>query len=175
VQDPDCCDFEPLVSSAPAVAAQESDAIRQARHEAYAEGYQDGKSFVAAQGDERKSLETERYHESDLIGGETDCAAQVDELPQAARDVLDERARQVSVEDWTPEHDDKHEDESLAQAAACYAAGSSGLQWSSGSEVWPFRFEWKPAEPRRMLVRAGALIIAEIERLDRAALAGRGK
>jgi hypothetical protein len=35
---------------------------------------------------------------------------------------------------------------------------------------WPWAPEaWKPGERRRMLVKAGALILAEIERLDRAA------
>ena len=33
---------------------------------------------------------------------------------------------------------------------------------------WPWSLDWwKPKDPRRDLVRAGALIVAEIERLDR--------
>ena len=39
---------------------------------------------------------------------------------QAATDVLAERARQVSVEGWTPEHDDAHASGEMAGAASCY-------------------------------------------------------
>lgn len=82
----------------------------------------------------------------------------------AARDVLAERERQKSVEGWTPEHDDEHNDEQLALAAACYALGSPTF--------WPWENRWwKPKDRRRNLVRAGALILAEIERIDRAAQA----
>lgn len=42
--------------------------------------------------------------------------------------------------------------------------------------VWPWDWAWwKPKNPRRDLVRAAALIIAEIERLDRAAEASAAK
>lgn len=57
-------------------------------------------------------------------------------------DVVSERRRQIYEEGWSPEHDDEHTDGSLADAAA-----------------------W---DRRRDLVRAAALIVAEIERLDRA-------
>lgn len=37
-----------------------------------------------------------------------------------------------------------------------------------GAYHWPWSREWwKPKNPRRDLVKAGALIVAEIERLDR--------
>jgi hypothetical protein len=40
---------------------------------------------------------------------------------------------------------------------------------------WPWDLKWwKPTTPRRDLVKAAALIVAEIERLDRAALAPEG-
>jgi len=81
----------------------------------------------------------------------------------AALDVLEERARQVSVEGWDPDHDDEvHDDGELARAAACYALGEAGDLWP-----WDIRW-WKPKDRRRDLVRAGALIVAEIECLDRA-------
>lgn len=91
---------------------------------------------------------------------------------QAVGDVLAERQRQVEVEGWTPEHDDQHEVGELATAAACYAGNAGGYVWAGGwpGEVWPWAREWwKPSTPRRDLVKAAALIIAEIERLDRAA------
>jgi hypothetical protein len=84
----------------------------------------------------------------------------------AARDVLAERQRQISVEGWAPEHDDKYSERQLAYAAACYAAESPQLN----EVVWPWPSHWwKPTTYRRNLVKAGALILAEIERLDRIA------
>lgn len=90
-------------------------------------------------------------------------------------DVMAERAHQVIGEGWTAEHDDSHnQNGELAMAAACYAAKSAG-DYSAESFApsvrelkWPFpRNWWKPKDRRRDLVRAGALILAEIERLDR--------
>lgn len=94
------------------------------------------------------------------------------EWPQAAIDVLAERERQQSVEGWAPEHDDKHTFGELADAAACYAiVRGERLPWRLRivDKLWRWRDDWwKPKERRRDLVRAGALILAEIERLDRA-------
>lgn len=100
----------------------------------------------------------------------------------AARDVLAERQRQISVEGWEPERDDTYRHGELASAAASYAH-CAGLQGEGATtenafkapfvENWPWSEAWwKPsAEPRRNLVKAGALVLAEIERLDRAAIA----
>ena len=95
----------------------------------------------------------------------------------ALADIAAERQRQVEVEGWTTEHDDEHCYGELAKAAACYAAGQivfavSRDDWKEGGyrAVWPWdRLWWKPRTPRYDLVRAGALILAEIDRLDRAA------
>lgn len=101
----------------------------------------------------------------------------------AMRDVLAERRRQVAVEGWTPEHDDLNGSYAMARAAACYAwaAGisdkmrevltdaESWTYFTMFTALWPWEHrQWKPTTPRRDLVKAGALIIAEIERLDRA-------
>lgn len=89
-------------------------------------------------------------------------------LPQAAADVLAERRRQVEVEGWTPEHDDEHTHGELAGAAACYAYGEM-IRPDTGAILWHWDEEWwKPSDRRRELVKAGALILAEIDRLDRA-------
>lgn len=80
---------------------------------------------------------------------------------QAAVDVLAERRRQIDEEGWTADHDDEHTKGQLAAAATCYVTGRS--------LYWPWlRSWWKPTTRRRNLVKAGALILAEIERLDRA-------
>lgn len=98
-----------------------------------------------------------------LPGGET--------MTSAARDVLAERQRQINVEGWTPEDDDRYENGDLANAAACYAvhAAEEGAPTDAAPSAWPWDAKWwKPSTPRRDLVKAGALILAEIERLDRA-------
>jgi hypothetical protein len=100
------------------------------------------------------------------------------ELSQAEHDVLAERRRHRQ-EGWTPEHDDHHTGGELALAAAAYAVGQNA--WLEGPPIerrglgtlhrklWPWDWAWwKPKDRRRDLVRAGSLIIAEIERLDRA-------
>ncbi|WYK06475.1 hypothetical protein DWF04_016480 [Cereibacter sphaeroides f. sp. denitrificans] len=90
---------------------------------------------------------------------------------KAAADVLAERARQISAEGWTPEHDDTHQHGQIAGAALCYLAEDIphwARQQAHGC-YWPWDASWwKPTDHRRNLVKAGALILAEIERLDRA-------
>ncbi|EPB7497032.1 hypothetical protein [Klebsiella aerogenes] len=89
----------------------------------------------------------------------------------AAADVLAERKRQVTTEGWTPGHDDEYEHGELADAAGCYALSSELFDCAGEPpRPWPWPDEWwKPTNRRRDLVKAGALILAEIERLDRAA------
>lgn len=89
---------------------------------------------------------------------------------QAALDVLAERRRQIEAEGWTPEYDDKHSAGEMAKAAACYALVSAGFNPDAMINVWPWhRLWWRPRDKRRNLVKAAALILAEIERLDRVA------
>lgn len=93
-----------------------------------------------------------------------------DDQTRALIDVMNERDRQHNEEGWTPEHDDQHGKGELAAAAACYA-GFSDAYPNPGKApfFWPFDPAWwKPSAYRRDLVKAGALILAEIERLDRA-------
>lgn len=93
----------------------------------------------------------------------------------AERDVLAERRRQVWEEGWTQHHDDQHTNGQMAMAAACYAYRAAGDAYSRHQSApdgvqlrWPWSvLWWKPKGRRRDLVRAAALIIAEIERMDR--------
>ncbi|AWK98658.1 hypothetical protein C6Y50_01385 [Stutzerimonas stutzeri] len=102
------------------------------------------------------------------IGAPIAQTAPQPEQSQAAADVLAERRRQIEAEGWTPEHDDAHNAAELSDAAACYALWAGGLNPGNWSQFWPWGHSWlKHSEPRRMLVKAGALILAEIERLDR--------
>ncbi|HGM4503064.1 TPA: hypothetical protein ACKPJS_006010 [Pseudomonas aeruginosa] len=104
------------------------------------------------------------------------AAAPGKEVPQAWLDVQAERRRQVEAEGWTPEHDDQHSHGQMARAAACYAlAGSSAPNDETAallvSLAWPWDEQWwKPSTARRDLIKAGALVLAEIERLDRAGI-----
>lgn len=87
----------------------------------------------------------------------------------AASDVLAERQRQVTAEGWTAERDDGYQNSELADAAACYAIHAHNQGFPTPA-YWPWSQDWwKQTSPRRDLVKAGALILAEIERLDRAA------
>lgn len=88
----------------------------------------------------------------------------------AAQDVLTERRGQIEAEGWTPEHDDENTGFELARAGACYAEYGT---WPAHSEIppnsWPWPdAKWKPRGYRRNLIKACALLLAEIERIDRA-------
>ncbi|HHR5658211.1 TPA: ead/Ea22-like family protein [Klebsiella pneumoniae] len=95
---------------------------------------------------------------------------------KAAIDVLAERQRQQSAEGWTTEHDDDHSCGEMALAASSYAQYAHRKPIAPAIPFnWPWEPEWfKQQGPRRDLVKAGALILAEIERIDRAA-AGKGE
>lgn len=95
-------------------------------------------------------------------------------LTAAAHDVLAERRRQVEVEGWTIDHDDKHANGEMASAAACYVTAPLmsriEREWVPPDQpkAWPWHWTWwKPSFRRRNLVKAAALLIAEIERIDR--------
>lgn len=101
--------------------------------------------------------------------------------------IAEERQRQIDVEGWTPEHDDEHTDESLAMAAALYATPTilykvnvheNGVDFidpwpwvnddpgsrTDGAHCW----DGRESKPRlRQLTIAGALIAAEIDRIQR--------
>lgn len=112
------------------------------------------------------------------------------QLDGAAR-IAAERARQVTAEGYAAEHDDLHTTGSLALAAALYAAPCALYEQIVYQDGVRFRDPWPwdpcsdkrprkrnalqdnhtlPQEERiRQLVKAGALIAAEIDRLERRA------
>lgn len=107
-------------------------------------------------------------------------------------DIEQERRRQRLVEGFTSQHDDGHIRGDLALAGGSYAL-RAGIWFLEGNDVpdkltghgrrytnvespplWPWDQKWwKPKGPRRDLVRAAALLVAEIERIDR--LTGDGR
>ena len=79
--------------------------------------------------------------------------------------IADERQRQIEVEGWTKQHDLIHKDGELVAAALCYidAPNIKGMP-----PFWPWDFEWFKPTPNdrvRELVKAGALLMAEQDRL----------
>lgn len=102
--------------------------------------------------------------------------------------ITQERLRHIDDEGFTSEHDDEHRNGELAAAAVCYAMHPlarkakreyrrlgaddrmvSGMQ-SLLDFFWPWERKWWRPTPRRRvreLVKAGALIAAEIDRLQR--------
>lgn len=85
-------------------------------------------------------------------------------LTDALRDVIAERQRQVSVKGWTAEHDDTYTCGELSGAAISYIEPMEAVFY------WPAEWHddsFKPSDERRNLVKATALLLAEIERLDR--------
>lgn len=85
-------------------------------------------------------------------------------LTDALRDVIAERQRQISVKGWTPEHDDTYIGCELAAAAISY------IEPVEAENYWPADWHdgsFRPSDYRRNLVKATALLVAELERLDR--------
>jgi hypothetical protein len=89
-------------------------------------------------------------------------------------EIAAERQRQIQQEGWLSAHDDTHTKCEMALAAACYATAPSMVEIERGlvrpnvPPNWPWHVSWwKPSSYRRNLVKAAALIVAEIERWDR--------
>lgn len=95
-----------------------------------------------------------------------------------------ERARQVNVEGYSPEHDDAHDNGDLLAVARMYWQLTIGValpmrsvryqddegEFVEASEPIGFPWDpwwWKPKSALRNLERAGALCLAEIDRLKR--------
>lgn len=103
--------------------------------------------------------------------------ASYEKVSKAEIEIMGERTRQQEVEKFLPEDDDKYRDGELTKAAVCYVLhGQGGLKPPFGdgegslvSALWPWsKVWWKPSSRKRDLIKAAALIKAEIERIDRA-------
>lgn len=106
-----------------------------------------------------------------------------DETMSGAAMIAAERRRQIEGEGFTQEHDEEHVDAELSGAAVAYATLARNQIVSSydpamasalasgppSSNLWRWPGDaWKPStDPIRNLVKAGALIAAEIDRLKR--------
>lgn len=131
--------------------------------------------------DEEQPTETTMHAPGSVRWPRCDGGEPIEAFAQAwaSRDVLAERQRQISTKGWTPEHDDEHHNGQLAVGGAAYAlAGLPGVPETSVQALcaaagWHSLNDWdgwlKIADRRTNLVKAAALLLAEIERLDRAA------
>lgn len=83
--------------------------------------------------------------------------------------IAEERQRQIEVEGWTVERDkEEHAIGELALAASCYAMTPDLRPAELPPSHWPWVNYWKPSPNDRIreLQKAGALIAAEIDRLQ---------
>lgn len=92
--------------------------------------------------------------------------------------IADERSRQVEVEGFASWMDDGYTKLELVDAACAYANAAAMLQEGGDFDLLkdnkPYAYPWRAStwnpskDPIRNLVKAGALIAAEIDRLIRA-------
>lgn len=84
-----------------------------------------------------------------------------------AAGIIAERRRQIEEEGYANPHDDKWQADQLIGAAMSYLHAE--LHGSTKQPpMWPWLAHyWKPQDRRRNLERAGALIAAELSRMDR--------
>ena len=106
--------------------------------------------------------------------------------------IAEERQRQIEVEGWNNLHDSDHDNMQLSGAAACYVANAInkdygeeksrfevyvsesnkmffGEERGGWQDGWPWEGKWdkrKKHDCIRSLVIAGALIAAELDRLN---------
>lgn len=90
--------------------------------------------------------------------------------------IAEERKRQIEVKGWTSEHDSSHKNGELANAGAYYAMTDETIEFIDsklGNDMhlyfWPLELRWLKKVPEnriRELQKAGALIAAEIDRLQ---------
>lgn len=120
---------------------------------------------------------------SALRGDEQRDSAEGVALDGAAM-IAAERRRQIMVEGRTADHDDSHDGGELIDAARCYIVSAEatgfgpdcvtfrgGYRPGEGNPpIWPWNDGWKPSgDAVRDLVKAGALLAAEIDRRTRCA------
>lgn len=95
--------------------------------------------------------------------------------------IRQERLRQLAMESYGPGHDDAHTNGEIRDAALSYLEAVRMAHLAGDADLlgvpfqWPWEnesFKFDPEDPIRTLTKAGALIAAEIDRLERAAALG---
>ena len=177
------CDARFIAAASPAVVLalverlRKAEAVRQITPEQKWQNWEHLQAEIAAgrvhaDADvEQKWAERERDQNCPACGG----SGHVDDATSsAAMDVLAERRRQIEAKGWTPEHDDSHNHGELAHAAGVLALADVKLFLRGAIEYWPWDAPSMETDIigtsyRTRLIKAAALLLAEIERTDRAA------
>lgn len=82
-------------------------------------------------------------------------------------EIVAERKRQIHDKGYTLENDDAYTNNELIDAAIAYCT-SAKKETAAAKECWPWSLEhFKPSEDRRDIIKAIALLMAEVDRLDR--------
>jgi hypothetical protein len=90
----------------------------------------------------------------------------IEEIKTGVEIIAEERTRQINDKGYTLERDTELKEGDLAKAAATFC-----LPRENRSMIWPWGGAWwKPTPDHRIkeLAKAGALIAAEIDRIQRA-------
>lgn len=92
--------------------------------------------------------------------------------------ITEERVRQITVEGYSADRDDTYVRDELVAAGRAYAIYADEQREGgphSAISLWPWGQEsWKPSpSPVRNYVKGGALLFAEVDRLNRAGLTDR--
>lgn len=88
-------------------------------------------------------------------------------------EIAAERRRQIEQEGFSPAHDAQYRNYELAAAASAYAHAAQAsdhrrefLKGYPRNAGWPWLPQWwKPTTRRRDLIKAGALILAQLEQM----------
>jgi hypothetical protein len=135
------------------------------------EGYQ-GRAYMLP--DEAKTYIAERMLSGDkdmtaLVQAHINLSETTDDTPGKAL-VIAERKRQIEVEGFGAKRDSQYTGGELLKAAECYADPVFEAPNTAVPKGWPWpEAWWKPGAPTLNLAKAGALILAEQDRLNEAA------
>ncbi len=124
-------------------------------------------------------MEESWFEEEAILGEESSYFIPVERLTPIGDGVeliAKERQRQIVELGFTDENDNQHNDNALADAGASYAFAATVRKhaWPGTGhippQIWPWsEVHWKPSPKDRIkeLAKAGALIAAEIDKLQR--------
>lgn len=82
-------------------------------------------------------------------------------------EIIAERNHQINDKGYTFKNDDAYINNELIDASIAYILNATGNA-TLATDCWPWNLEYfKPSEKRRDIIKAIALLIAEVERIDR--------
>lgn len=117
-------------------------------------------------GHSRVDIQDALHELADSLGDEFDITDRLLAMGRGADEISRERERQLASRMVSNAVDDEWVGGELVQAAVSYA-GADGHD-ALRPKTWPLEsWRWNPEDRRSNLIRAGALIAAELDRLDR--------